>query len=426
MIEALYQRYLQNRTISTDTRTITKGCIFFALKGPNFDANKFAKQALDEGASFCVIDDNAFAIDERCIVVNDTLQTLQDLAKHHRAQLTIPVIGLTGSNGKTTTKELLVAALSPKYKVLATKGNLNNHIGVPLTLLSIIPEHELAVIEMGANHVGEIAMLCAIANPTHGLITNIGKAHLEGFGGIEGVIRGKSELYNHLIKNNGTVWINSNSEILSNMAKRFLNPLFYPNKGNYYHCEFVKAAPEIVFTAENNEEVKTHLIGAYNFENIAAALSVAKYFEVSPKAANQGIANYLPENNRSQVIKRGSNTIILDAYNANPTSMLSALDNMAKIDAVNKVVILGDMKELGEHSANEHENLGNIISEMSLNQVYLCGPLIKPALKQVPKAHYFEDRSDLINEIRNHPIQNSTILIKASRGIGLEMLLEVL
>jgi UDP-N-acetylmuramoyl-tripeptide--D-alanyl-D-alanine ligase len=426
MIEQLYQHYLKNRTVCTDTRAITKGCIFFALKGPNFNANKFAKQALDEGAALCVVDDPAAAIDDRFVVVEDTLVALQDLARYHRDQLEIPVIGLTGSNGKTTTKELLVAALSSKFNVIAAKGNLNNHIGVPLTLLSIRPEHEIAVVEMGANHVGEIAMLCALANPTHGLITNIGKAHLEGFGGLEGVIRGKSELYNHLIQHNGIVWINSNNEILSNMAKRFKNPLFYPNKGNFYHCEFIEASPEIKFTAENGNLIHTHLVGAYNFENIAAALCVAKFFEVPQQAANQGIANYTPENNRSQVIKNGSNTIILDAYNANPTSMVSAIDNFSKMDANNKVAILGDMKELGEHSNAEHKQLGSLLAQKGFTHVYLCGALIKPALKEIPSAHYFAERKDLIKELQNQPIQNSTILIKASRGIGLEALLEVL
>jgi UDP-N-acetylmuramoyl-tripeptide--D-alanyl-D-alanine ligase len=265
MIGRIYKHYLELRSISTDTRKIEAGSLFFALKGPNFNANKLAAEALKKGARLCIVDDPDYANDERCILVEDVLESLQALAKHHRAQLTIPVIGLTGSNGKTTTKELITTALSAKYNVVATSGNLNNHIGV---LLSILPKHEIAVIEMGANHVGEIEFLCSISNPTHGLITNIGKAHLEGFGGIEGVIRGKSELYQHLIKKDSVVWINSSNPILSNMAKRFKAPLFYPAKGDYYHAEFISASPEILLKADNGDEILTHLVGAYNFENI--------------------------------------------------------------------------------------------------------------------------------------------------------------
>jgi UDP-N-acetylmuramoyl-tripeptide--D-alanyl-D-alanine ligase len=426
MIETIYKHYLELRSISTDTRKIEPGSLFFALKGPNFNANKLATEALEKGAQYCIVDDLDYAKDERCILVGDVLETLQDLARHHRAQLAIPIIGLTGSNGKTTTKELITTALSTKYNVVATVGNLNNHIGVPLTILSILPEHEIAVVEMGANHVGEIEFLCSISNPTHGLITNIGKAHLEGFGGIEGVIRGKSELYQHLIKNNGVVWINSANPILSNMAKRFNNPLFYPAKGDFYHAEFLSASPEISFIADNEEEISTHLVGDYNFENIVVALCVAKYFEVPSEDANKAVAEYQPSNNRSQVITRGTKIIILDAYNANPSSMASAIENLDKIKADRKIVILGDMKELGSESDKEHELLGELLLEKNFNEVFLCGELIKSATDIIKKAHYYKTRVELLENLKNVNFENATILIKASRSIGLEAVLEVI
>ena len=426
MIDKLYQHYLQFPVICTDTRKITEDCIFFALKGPNFNANSLAKEALDKGASLCVIDEQEYAVNDKYLLVEDALKALQDLARMHRAALKIPVIGLTGSNGKTTTKELLTVALSPKYNVLATKGNLNNHIGVPLTILSIRAEHELAIIEMGANHVGEIAMLCSIAKPTHGLITNIGKAHLEGFGGIEGVIRGKSELYHHLIQHDGVVWINSNNEILSNMAKRFKRPLFYPNQGDYYHAEFVEANPNIIFKSEDNTIVTTHLIGKYNFENIAVALCAAKYFEVPEALANNAVANYNPDNNRSQVIKQGSNTIILDAYNANPTSMASALENLSKMDSDNKVVVLGDMKELGSESIKEHESLGALLSQYRFESVFLCGQEMIAAASKCPLAKHALTREALLGMLKANHLSNALILIKGSRSMGLEEALKVL
>src|SRR5688572_12912826 len=271
-IKDLYKRFLESGKISTDTRQISAGSIFFALKGDKFNANTFALQALEKGALYSVVDEKEYADHERCILVDDVLETLQQLARYHRDQLNIPVIGITGSNGKTTSKELVAGVLSKKYKTYATKGNLNNHIGVPLTLLSIDSSYEMAVIEMGANHLGEIALLCSIANPTHGFITNIGKAHIGTFGGFENIIRGKSELYQHLITHNGIVFINSQNDILANMAKRFKKPVFYPASGDYYHCTLSSADPFVKIQAENGDEITTHLIGGYNFENMAAAL----------------------------------------------------------------------------------------------------------------------------------------------------------
>ena len=424
MIEKLYSHFLKHRKITTDTRKIEKDAIFFALKGPNFNANQFASEALAKGASLVVIDEAEYKTDDRYYLVDDVLKALHDLAIHHRQQLDIPVIGLTGSNGKTTTKELLNAVLSTKYHVLSTQGNLNNHIGVPLTVLSIADEHEMAIIEMGANHVGEIERLCEIAYPSHGFITNIGKAHLEGFGGFEGVIRAKSELYHHLIKTNGVVWINSLNDILSNMGKRFKDPLYYPQQGDYYHCEFKAASPYVEFTAENGEEVITNIVGKYNFENIAVALTVGKYFDVPASQANKAVAEYTPENNRSQIIRKGSNIIILDAYNANPSSMASAVENLSSMKAENKVAILGDMKELGPDSVNEHEKLGADLSGKAISEVYLCGNDIQAAQKYLPHAIYCASRSELIDHLKQKNFSNSAILIKASRSIGLEAVVE--
>lgn len=425
-IQNLYQNYLKSGKVSTDTRQITPGSIFFALRGDKFNANQFAEEALAKGAQLAVIDDVAFAKDNRYVVVGDVLKTLQQLARHHRDQLTIPVIGLTGSNGKTTSKELLHAVLASKYKTFATKGNLNNHIGVPLSLLSIDHSIEMAVIEMGANHVGEIAQLCNMANPTHGFITNIGKAHIGTFGGFDNIVRGKSELYMHLINNGGTVFINSQNPILFNMAKRFKNPLFYPAPGDYYHCALVSADPYVSLKTERGEVVRTRLIGAYNFENIAVALCIGKFFGVDEELANPAVAAYEPANMRSQVVRKGTNTIILDAYNANPTSMEAAIKNIAAMQVDRKVLILGDMFELEDAAETEHRNLGILIRELGFTEVLLCGELISVALKEFPKARHFYKRDLLLDYLQQNPISQATVLVKASRGIGLEAVMDVL
>ncbi|MDN5203306.1 UDP-N-acetylmuramoyl-tripeptide--D-alanyl-D-alanine ligase [Fulvivirgaceae bacterium BMA10] len=420
MIEALYEKFLKSKGVSTDTRDIQKDTIFFALKGPNFNANSFAGEALEKGASYVVIDDESYKVDDRCVVVSDSLKALQELANFHRKKLKIPVIGITGTNGKTTTKELIHAVLSKKFNTLATEGNLNNHIGVPLTLLSIGKKVEIAIIEMGASKIGDIAELCQIAEPTHGLITNIGKGHTEGFGGIDGVIRGKSELYQYLLETNGKVFINSNNEILSNMAKRFERPYMYPAYADYYHCQLVTADPFLVIKSEAGNLVETNLIGDYNFENIAAALCIGKFFDVPPKKANRGISQYSPKNNRSQISKIGSNTVILDAYNANPNSMQAAINNLASMESENKVAILGDMKELGDISEEEHRQIGALTKEKSFKKVLYCGALMKCAKEIDSHALYFEDRERLKAYLKEHEIKNSLVLIKASRSMGLE------
>jgi UDP-N-acetylmuramoyl-tripeptide--D-alanyl-D-alanine ligase len=425
-IEILYQKYSESRKVSTDTRQIMPGSVFFALKGDKFNANEFAAQALEKGASYAVIDEEKFNTDPRCIVVPDVLETLQKLARHHRNKLNIPVVALTGSNGKTTSKELLNAVLSKKYKTHATKGNLNNHIGVPLTLLAIEPSVELAVVEMGANHLGEIALLCAIANPTHGFITNIGKAHIGTFGGFENIIRAKSELFQHLAQVNGQVFINSKNELLASLAKQFQHPLFYPGKDDYYHAELLHADPMVALRAENGDVINTNIIGGYNFENIAAALCIGKYFGVDEKLANAAIAEYVPGNMRSQIMKKGNNTIILDAYNANPSSMQAAIENMAAMKAEHKVLILGDMFELEGEAHHEHQFIGKLIKEKKFDKVYLCGSLFKSALHEIPDAMYFTKKDELIEELKQYPVVNSTILVKASRGIGLETVVDYL
>lgn len=421
----LYQRFLESGKVSTDTRQITPGSLFFALRGDKFNANEFATQALAKGAAYAVVDEAKYAVDDRCILVDDVLTTLQNLARHHRSQLKIPVIGLTGSNGKTTSKELVLAVLSKKFKTYATKGNLNNHIGVPLTVLAIDQSYEMAVVEMGANHLGEIALLCSIANPTHGFITNIGRAHIGTFGGFENIIRGKSELYRHLITTNGTVFINSQNEILANMAKRFKQPYFYPAKGDYLYAQLLDADPFIRFESEG-ETVQTQLMGAYNFENIAAALCIGKFFGVAAKEANKAVAEYVPGNMRSQVMVKGTNTIILDAYNANPSSMEAAIENLAAMKAKKKVAIVGDMFELETEAAKEHARIGELLKSKNFDSVYLCGSLMKEAKSAFTGALHFERKEQLIESLKQNPIIGATILVKASRGIGLETIVEYL
>ncbi len=425
-LKFIYKKYKESGKVSTDTRSITPGAVFFALRGEKFNGNELAREAMEKGASCAVVDEEAWATDDRYLLVEDSLHTLQQLARHHRLQLNIPVVALTGSNGKTTTKELIYAVLSQRYNVLATAGNLNNHIGVPLTLLAIDNTVEIAVIEMGANHVGEIARLCELANPTHGLITNIGQAHIGTFGGMDNIIKGKSELYAHLASHNGTVWINSQNKILANMAGWFKAPLFYPSKGDFFHAELLTAYPFVKIRTDDGKEIGTHLFGAYNFENVAAALCVAKFFMVDIHKATAAISCYEPANMRSQIIKRGSNTIILDAYNANPSSMEAAITSLAQMPAERKVAILGDMFELGEETEQAHRKLAEWIETAQLNAVYLCGQLIRSAFFHQPGATYFETRELLMAHLKEHPVRDSTILVKASRGMALESIIDYL
>jgi UDP-N-acetylmuramoyl-tripeptide--D-alanyl-D-alanine ligase len=424
-IASIYQMYLECSGVCTDTRSIEPDCLFVALKGPNFNANEFVEEALAKGAKYAIVDEQDSANHSKSHLVLDSLTALQDLARYHRHELGIPVIGITGSNGKTTTKELVTEVLGTSYRVLSTKGNLNNHIGVPLTILSIQPEIEVAVVEMGANHIGEIETLCEIARPSHGLITNIGRAHIEGFGGFEGIIRGKTELYQFLIETKGTVFINSQDEILNNMSKRFESPVLYPAKGDFLNITLSGVDPYLSFIGESNQRIQTQLIGAYNFNNVAAALCIGKFFEVPTDLAESAVAAYLPANNRSQVIKKGTNTIILDAYNANPSSMTAALNNLLSMDVPNKIAILGDMMELGKESKPAHREIV-ALAESGLSQVYLVGSKMRETQLEDSSVLYFSDRQQLAAYLRDHHIEDSTILIKASRSMGLEKILEVL
>ena len=457
--EQLYALFLQHPLISTDTRKILPGSLFFALKGEKFDANTFAAQAIEAGAASAIIDNPAYQLNEKYVLVDDVLTALQDLARYHRTQLTIPVIGLTGTNGKTTTKELIYSVLSQHYKTQATQGNLNNHIGVPLTILTINNSHEIAVIEMGANHQKEIEFLCSIAQPTHGLITNVGKAHLEGFGGVEGVKKGKGELYDFLrwkvgkLKSwkvettgfwdsQGVAFINGDNSVLMEMqqARGLHNIVLYgtSEKGNLVNGKLVENSPLLTLQWTNilsgkNHKVKTQLTGAYNLDNILAAICIGVYFELTDEEINTGIEGYQPKNNRSQIVQTETNTLICDYYNANPSSMLVAIENMDKIDAKRKVLILGDMFEMGKEAAAEHEAIVKKAIQISIDETIFIGKeffKVKQTMNHGPgamdkKTTFYQTAEDAIVGLRENPIKNSTILIKGSRGMALERLVEL-
>ncbi len=427
--EKLYDHYLKNPVISTDTRNITPGCIFFALKGDLFNANEFAHQAIEKGAAYAVIDEEKYAENAQCLLVDDVLNTLQDLARYHRKQLNIPVIGLTGSNGKTTSKELVNAVLAERYKTFATFGNLNNHIGVPLSILAITAEVQIAVIEMGANHQKEIELLCTIAQPTHGIITNVGMAHLDGFGGFEGVKKGKAELYAYLKANNGYTFINRNNPYLLEMsATAGLNKLIYygTENGNTIKGMLKSSDPFIEVAWTNHEAestVKTNLTGSYNFENILAAICIGDFFDMKPEEINAGLANYQPKNNRSQLTKTEKNTVICDFYNANPSSMTAALNNIAVLSAGKKTAILGDMFELGPESPAQHQLIVNQAQESGLDQLIFIGKYFH-AFKEGVNAMFFETPVEAAEYLQQNPIQNHLVLLKGSRGMKLENLLQ--
>jgi UDP-N-acetylmuramoyl-tripeptide--D-alanyl-D-alanine ligase len=436
MVEKIYAQFLKHPSVCTDTREIKKGSIFFALKGENFNGNKFASQALENGCAMVVVDEGEYAIDERCIVVQDVLSSLQQLANHHRKQLKACVIGITGSNGKTTSKELINAVLGQKYKVLATKGNLNNHIGVPLTLLSVTSEHEMAIIEMGANHQGEIELLSKIAEPDFGIITNIGKAHLEGFGGIEGVKKGKSELYRYIHDHKGKLFVHADDEVLIELAG-LTDKVTYGTKKLYdivgsmsasEKKEFISFQWATRYNAANlkkSEMVNTQLVGVYNYYNLLCAACVGNYFKVEDALINKALSEYTPSNNRSQLQKTQTNTLILDYYNANPSSMSLALENFASLEHSSKMVILGDMLELGQESAKEHEAIVQLLQRKKIDNALLVGPLFIEAAK-TSNALTFASSDDALNYLKEHPVKNSAILIKGSRGIKLEKVVDVL
>ncbi|WP_426669722.1 UDP-N-acetylmuramoyl-tripeptide--D-alanyl-D-alanine ligase [Mucilaginibacter sp. McL0603] len=446
--ENLYQIYLKHPVISTDTRKIAPGSIFFALKGDKFDANTFAEQAIAAGAAYAVIDNPAYSLGDQYILVDDVLTTLQDLARFHRRQLNIPVVGLTGTNGKTTTKELINSVLSQHFNTYATQGNLNNHIGVPLTILSINSTHEAAVIEMGANHQKEIELLSNIAQPSHGLITNVGKAHLEGFGGVEGVKKGKGELYDYLSQKVGksgspqesVAFVNSADKVLMEMqeARNLKNVVLYGDDGNLTNLvsgQLIENSPYLTLQWTNNEtgksyEVKSQLTGAYNLDNILAAICIGVYFKLTAEEINTGISGYQPKNNRSQITTTATNTLICDYYNANPSSMFVAIENLGKLNAEYKVLVLGDMFEMGQESAAEHEAVIRKALATPVNGRIFIGAEFykaKEAIDYKPSVldKFYPTAEDAIIGLKMNPIKNATILIKGSRGMALERLVEL-
>ncbi|SNC76027.1 UDP-N-acetylmuramoyl-tripeptide--D-alanyl-D-alanine ligase [Hymenobacter gelipurpurascens] len=428
-LAALYARFKASTAVSTDSRQPQDGTLFFALNGPSFRGRDFAPQALAAGARHAVVDDETLAAQdpEHYTYAPDPLVALQDLARYHRSQLIIPVLAITGSNGKTTTKELVNAVLSKRYRVQYTRGNLNNHIGVPLTLLSIrAGEHDLAIVEMGANHQGEIAMLCGLACPTHGLITNIGKAHLEGFGGEEGIALGKSELFRFLAGSGGTAFVNTLDPRLPGLAAAVPHSITYPNATDTYPATLLSAAPQVVFRLFNGETVEAQITGGYNFPNLAAAAAVGAYFEVANTDIEAALARYSPTNNRSQLVRTAHNDVVLDAYNANPSSMSAALRSFATRpgNAADKVVVLGDMFELGEASEAEHRELGHLLQSLRFGKVLLIGTHMQHATTQADFLH-FATKPEAATWLQTHPLRDQQVLIKGSRGMGLESLLEL-
>ncbi|UOQ53576.1 UDP-N-acetylmuramoyl-tripeptide--D-alanyl-D-alanine ligase [Hymenobacter cellulosivorans] len=422
---ALYARFTQCAAVSTDSRQDQTNTLFFALNGPSFRGRDFAAQALEKGARYAVVDDEALATSDpaRYTYAPDPLLALQQLARHHRRQLAIPVIGITGSNGKTTTKELLHAVLSRRYAVQYTRGNLNNHIGVPLTLLSITRQHEVAIVEMGANHQGEIDLLSRLAEPTHGLITNIGKAHLEGFGGVEGIAKGKSELFRFLAATGGTAFVNTADPRLPGLAAVVPERVTYPTAGDTYPAELLEAAPQVVLRLYDGTRVEAQITGGYNFLNLAAAAAVGAHFQVPTTDIAAALASYAPTNNRSQLVRTARNEVVLDAYNANPSSMAAALTSFATRPATGeKVVILGDMFELGSESEAEHRALGELLAAQSFATVLLVGSDMQHAALR-PEFRHFPTKQEAAAWLTEHPLSGQQILIKGSRGMGLETLL---
>lgn len=429
----LYQYFEEHSSISTDTRNIIPGSLFFALKGASFDGNAFAEKALSLGAAYAIIDDEVFKKGDRYLLVSDVLTALQDLARLHRSRLGIPIIGITGTNGKTTTKELLFAVLKQKFNTYATKGNLNNHIGVPLSLLEIKEQTEIAIIEMGANHPKEIAFLCTIAQPTHGLITNVGKAHLEGFGGFEGVKKSKAELYAYLSQNKGVLFLQGdNPDLLEMVSKKTFKEVktygFFEE--NDVYGKVIERDPflGIDWTSQGiSHQVRMQITGSYNLENVLASICVGLYWKISPSSINKGLTNYAPQNSRSQLLQTEKNTIICDYYNANASSMEAALENFASLNTqAKKVIILGDMFELGDESYKEHENIVGKAMFVQADTCIFIGRAFYAHRKNVEGVRFFETTQQALDALKEKPFQDSLILLKASRGMAFETMVQSL
>ncbi|NHN27219.1 UDP-N-acetylmuramoyl-tripeptide--D-alanyl-D-alanine ligase [Flavobacterium jejuense] len=423
--EDIYAKFIECNSVITDTRKIIKNDLFFALKGDKFDANTFAKEALEKGAKYVIIDNKDYYIDNRTILVSDTLNTLQKLANFHRRTLKAKIIALTGSNGKTTTKELINCVLSKKFKTIATIGNLNNHIGVPLTLLSLTKETEIGIIEMGANHKKEIEFLCGIAEPDYGYITNFGKAHLEGFGGVEGVIEGKSELYKYIQKENKELFVNLDDELQNEKTKNSKRYTFSTNKNSDVVIKDIIANP-MVEVNYMNEIIKSNLIGIYNANNINAAITIGNFFSVESNLIKEAIENYIPTNNRSQLIQKNNNQIILDAYNANPSSMNAAIENFAQLNQNNKIIIFGDMFELGLESLKEHEKIVAKLNKQKGLTCYFIGNDFYSNKINKKNFYFFDTFENFTNLFIKQIPKNGLFLIKGSRGMALERVLELL
>ena len=426
-LETLHSYFLESAGICTDTRKIDKGCLFVALRGDNFNGNKFTQQALDKGAFKVIIDDiSQHKNTGETILCKNSLELLQKLATYHRQYLNIPIIALTGSNGKTTTKEIINAVLSKKIKTTATLGNLNNHIGVPLTLLSMTKKTEIGIVEMGANHKKEIEALCEIAQPNFGYITNFGKAHIEGFGSIKGVIKGKSELYKYITKEKGTLFFNADDPIQTKLLGNYSSKIgFSQTKENFYKLKQIDANPYVALQAAQTN-ITSNLIGAYNFTNISAGVLIGDFFDIPLNDIKQAIEEYLPTNNRSQLITKGSTQIILDAYNANPTSMMAALQHFNTIKTASKMVFLGDMFELGETAQEEHQDIVDYLSNTNIDEVYLIGSYFSKTKLQVKNCHQYKTFEALKSAFKNTIPKDTTVLIKASRGMALERIVTLL
>ena len=423
-INYIHNLFLKSSGVSIDTRKIEKGSMFVAIKGERFDANTFAKEALEKGASSVLIDNQNYYIDERTVLVEDSLLALQELAKFHRNYLKVPIVALTGSNGKTTTKELINVVLSKKFKTKATVGNLNNHIGVPLTLLSFDENTEMGIVEMGANHQKEIEFLCEIAQPDYGYITNFGKAHLEGFGGVQGVIKGKSEMYQYISKNDKLAFINLDDAIQVEKSKVLNHYSFGVNKEEAdVQIAGIKANPFVEISFDGLD-IKTHLIGLYNANNINAALTIGRFFEIDAVAIKEALESYVPANNRSQILQKGTNEIILDAYNANPSSMAVAITNFLQLEKPNKIMVLGDMFELGEESYKEHEALVDSLNNEDTVQFYFVGKAFNECARGKANFHFYETFELFSVALTSVAFANNTILIKGSRGMALERTLD--
>lgn len=426
-ISELYELYLHNPKVTTDSRNCPFGSIFFALKGENFDGNQYASKALDSGCAYAVIDNPDYITGDRTILVDNVLKTLQQLAHRHRKALGTPVIGITGSNGKTTTKELLAAVLSTKYNLLYTEGNLNNHIGVPLTLLRLNHQHEMAIIEMGASHPGDIKELAEIAAPNYGIITNVGQAHLEGFGSFEGVIKTKGELYDYIRQTKGKIFIKKENEYLQPIAKGIEQISYGTDESSFASGKVASCSPFLIFDWKQQGKihtVETHLIGSYNLDNVLVAVAIGRYFKIPAERISRAIASYEPNNNRSQFKETEHNKLIIDAYNANPSSMKAAIDNFAAMQVDSpKAVILGDMRELGETSDTLHAEIVKQIEQAGFDKVYLCGEHFSSTGSSFM---HFPNIEELMSELTKNPLEGYHILIKGSRGMTLEKTLSLL